>query len=40
VYHGTQDVMRGLSKHVTIGRAVIRGRMSRHTFVLVRRDEP
>lgn len=38
VYDGTQDVMRGLSAHVTVGRAVIGGRMSRHTFVLVRQD--
>lgn len=36
VYNGTQDVLRGVSEHVTIGRAQRRGRFLPAWFVLVR----
>ena len=40
IYHGTQDVLRGVSTHVTIGRA-FRGRTPLPSwFLLCRRDEP
>ncbi len=38
IYEGMVDVMRGISSHVTIGRARRRGEMSDNWFVLVRED--
>ena len=38
VYHGTIDVMRGVSTHVTIGRAKRKDRFLDAWFVLVRED--
>jgi hypothetical protein len=38
VYHGTIDVMRGLSPHVSIGRAQRKGRWMDNWFVLVRQE--
>ena len=39
VYNGTQDVLRGVSKHVTIGRAFKGGRPLSAWFVLCREDD-
>jgi hypothetical protein len=39
VYNGTQDVLRGVSKHVTIGRATKGGKLMAAWFVLSRDDE-
>ena len=36
VYHGTQDVLRGVSRHVSIGRAQKRGKWLPAWFALVR----
>lgn len=36
VYHGTQDILRGVSEHVSIGRAQKRGKWLPAWFVLVR----
>ena len=36
VYHGTQDVLRGVSRHVSIGRASRHGRVMDNWFVLCR----
>jgi hypothetical protein len=36
VYNGTQDVLRGVSKHVTIGRATKGGKPMSAWFVLCR----
>ncbi|MGB8331766.1 MAG: hypothetical protein WCE62_16685 [Polyangiales bacterium] len=38
VYHGTQDILRGVSKHVTIGRATKGGTPMSAWFVLCRDD--
>lgn len=38
VYYGTQDVMRGVSEHVSIGRATKRGKDMSAWFVLCRED--
>ena len=38
VYHGTQDVLRGVSKHVTIGRASRKGKDLDNWFVLCRTE--
>jgi hypothetical protein len=40
VYGGMIDVMRGLSVHVSVGRATKNGRPSNNWFVLVRQDPP
>jgi hypothetical protein len=40
VYCGTQDVLRGVSRHVTIGRATKGGEPMSAWFVLCRRDGP
>ncbi len=40
VYNGTQDVVRGISEHVSIGRASRRGKIMNVWFVLCRNDEP
>ena len=40
VYNGTQDVVRGVSEHVCIGRASRRGRIMNVWFVLCRDDSP
>jgi hypothetical protein len=39
VYNGTQDVLRGVSKHVTIGRATKAGKPMSAWFALCRHDE-
>ena len=39
VYNGTQDVLRGVSEHVTIGRAMKGGKPMSAWFVLCRDDE-
>jgi hypothetical protein len=39
VYNGTQDILRGVSRHVTIGRATKRGKPMSAWFVLCRDDE-
>jgi len=39
VYNGTQDILRGVSRHVTIGRATKGGKAMSAWFVLCRRDE-
>ena len=39
VYNGTQDVLRGVSKHVTIGRATKAGKPMSAWFTLCRDDE-
>jgi hypothetical protein len=39
VYNGTQDILRGVSKHVTIGRATKNGKPMSAWFVLCRADE-
>ncbi len=39
VYDGTQDILRGVSKHVTIGRATKGGKPMSAWFVLCRDDE-
>lgn len=39
VYGGTQDVLRGVSRHVTIGRAAKAGKPMEAWFVLCRQDE-
>ncbi len=39
VYNGTQDVVRGVSEHVSIGRASRRGKIMNVWFVLCRNDE-
>ncbi len=39
VYKGTQDILRGVSRHVTIGRATKAGKDISAWFVLCRRDE-
>lgn len=39
VYHGTQDIVRGVSKHVTVGRAIKGGKPMSAWFVLCRDDE-
>ena len=38
VYHRTQDVMRGVSRHVTIGRATREGKPMDNWFLLCRED--
>ncbi len=38
VYNGTQDVLRGVSKHVTIGRATRHGKPLDNWFVLCRTE--
>jgi hypothetical protein len=38
IYNGTQDLMRGVSKHVTVGRASRGGKVMNNWFVLVRED--
>ncbi len=40
VYNGTQDVLRGVSTHVSIGRAFKAGRPMSAWFVLCRQDPP
>jgi hypothetical protein len=40
VYNGTQDILRGVSTHVTIGRATKGGKPMSAWFVLCRADEP
>lgn len=40
VYNGTQDILRGASEHVTIGRAMKAGKPMAAWFVLCRHDEP
>ncbi len=39
VYFGTQDILRGVSKHVSIGRATKGGKPMSAWFVLCRQDE-
>ena len=39
VYGGTQDILRGVSRHVTIGRATKGGKPMSAWFVLCRQDE-
>ena len=39
VYNGTQDVLRGVSKHVTVGRATKAGKPMSAWFVLCRDEE-
>ncbi len=39
VYGYMVDVMRGVSEHVTIGRAIKKGRMTGNYFILVREDQ-
>ncbi len=39
VYHGTQDILRGVSRHVTIGRATKAGKPMSAWFALCREDE-
>ena len=39
VYYGTQDIVRGVSKHVTVGRAMKAGKPMPAWFVLCREDE-
>ncbi|MGD8317540.1 MAG: hypothetical protein PVH21_07695 [Myxococcales bacterium] len=39
VYGGTQDILRGVSRHVTIGRATKAGKPMSAWFVLCRKDE-
>jgi hypothetical protein len=39
VYNGTQDILRGVSKHVSIGRAMKSGKPMSAWFVLCRDDE-
>jgi hypothetical protein len=39
VYNGTQDILRGVSKHVTIGRATKGGKPMSAWFALCRREE-
>ena len=39
VYNGTQDILRGVSRHVTIGRATKGGKAMSAWFVLCRSDE-
>ncbi len=38
IYNGTQDTLRGVSKHVTIGRAARAGKVMDNWFVLCRVD--
>lgn len=38
VYSRMQDVLRGVSRHVSIGRAIRRGKITSNYFVLCRRD--
>lgn len=38
VYNGTQDVLRGVSKHVSIGRAMRNGKDLDNWFVLCRTE--
>ncbi len=38
IYNGTQDTMRGVSRHVSIGRAARAGKWMDNWFVLCRRD--
>jgi hypothetical protein len=38
IYNRTQDTMRGVSKHVSIGRAAREGKVMDNWFVLCRRD--
>ncbi|MCC7078791.1 MAG: hypothetical protein IT198_16865 [Acidimicrobiia bacterium] len=38
IYYGTQDTLRGVSEHVTIGRAARDGEWMPNWFVLVRQD--
>lgn len=38
IYNGTQDTLRGVSRHVTIGRAARNGEWMPNWFVLVRED--
>ncbi|MDP3274523.1 MAG: hypothetical protein Q8Q09_04960 [Deltaproteobacteria bacterium] len=40
IYNGTKDLMRGVSKHVSIGRAARAGKDMDNWFVLVREDQP
>jgi hypothetical protein len=39
IYNGTQDTMRGVSRHVSIGRAARGGKWMDNWFVLCRREE-
>ena len=39
VYNGTQDILRGVSRHVTIGRATKAGKPMSAWFTLCRHDE-
>lgn len=39
VYHGTQDILRGVSRHVTIGRATKERKPMSAWFVLCRQDD-
>lgn len=38
IYDGMVDVLRGISSHVTIGRAIVKGKAQNAYFVLVRED--
>lgn len=38
IYNGTQDTMRGVSRHVSIGRAARAGKWMDNWFVLCRRE--
>lgn len=40
VYNGTQDILRGVSEHVTVGRATKAGKPMSAWFTLCRDDEP
>ena len=40
IYNGTTDTMRGVSRHVTIGRAARAGEWMQNWFVLCRQDVP
>ena len=38
IYNGTSDTMRGVSKHVSVGRAARAGKWMANWFVLCRRE--
>jgi hypothetical protein len=40
IYNGTQDTMRGVSRHVSIGRAARAGKWMDNWFILCRREPP
>jgi len=40
IYNGTQDTMRGVSRHVSVGRAARAGHWMDNWFVLCRRESP